>query len=271
MTTRTEPHTGGFRTRGWSGGRTANERLEIWGAAEPPLGAFGSVEELAIHLADAASSRAPDLPLTSMGFILVADPTADLAKDLYFGAFEAGLWRIATGVRQRYGADLALAYEAAEDELGEVTRECLLAGETLTGATILSRTWARTFLVYQVEPRSRLRAEAEALVARWRLFVQDARRALAERGVRDRLAGRMCPMNEVAGIAAAAGRVGPEFADQCDERRLPAWAARRQGATYLARRPYHAAEIALITEEIDGLVLQHFLDFGEDGDTEEEQ
>ena len=217
-----------------------------WRCVEPVLMQFTDFDDLHRYLLGAAASRRPSPILSAIGRMAEADRVNDLAAQLYLDAFGPGTATLARALAIHTGTSFETSLAIAREELGTVAREASFHGEVHVGATIMSRTWARSFSLVAKGRHTQLKGEVNSYCARALTFLKSFRDSLAGRAVFDRFMTRLAPLDEVRSAARACGQ-GMTFSSACRDRGIVVFAARRQIVAYEARRPV----VELATDELD--------------------
>jgi hypothetical protein len=222
-----------------------------WRQVEPVLDQFTDFDDLHRYLVSAASWRRPSGILSAVGRMAEADELNDLAARVYLDAFGAGSAMLAQALSIHTGRPFETCLAIAREELSAVAREASFHGETHAGATITSRTWARSFALVGKGRHTQLTGELNAWGARLMALFTSFAETFAGRAVFDRVMTRLAPLDEVL-IAAAACGEGMTFPVACRERGIVVFAARRQIVSYHARRATVEAAATELRDELAG-------------------
>jgi hypothetical protein len=209
--------------------------FEAWRRADPYIAVFTDLDDLRRYLVGCAALRTPDPAIGAVARMIVADGTNHLAAQVYLEAFDPALSLLAGALSRHSGRSLATCSRIALEEVLAVACEAAFRGEAHAGATVMSRTWARSVAVALCSGRrSRLKGEIVAAYLRVTTAIESIRQALAGRSVFDRVEGRLAPLDVVeAGRIAKLGAVDINGAFR--EAAVLRWAARRQVTAYRSR------------------------------------
>jgi hypothetical protein len=155
--------------------------FEAWRRADPIIAVFTDLDGLNRYLLGSAALRTPDPVFDAVARMIDADDTNYLAAQVYLDAFAAPLTVLAEALSRHSGRSLATCSRTAREELLAVASEASFRGEAHAGATIMSRTWARSVAALSPRQRSRLMGEIVAAFLRMRTAIESTRETLAGR------------------------------------------------------------------------------------------